>query len=346
MGHNNIAVFIPHLGCPHACSFCDQKAISGEQKAVTPATVSAELQKAFSRPLDPRETEIAFFGGSFTCLPREEMVSFLKEAAPYLKNGLASGIRISTRPDGIDREILAILKRYGVTAIELGAQSMCDSVLLKNRRGHDAKAVEEASALIKEYGFSLGLQMMIGLPEDSKESLYHTAEKLAALSPDTIRLYPTVVLQNTLLAKWLEDGSYRPLTVEEAVELTAPLIPFFEEKGIRVIRVGLHASGELEAAMLGGGYHPAFRELCESRLFLKNLIKAAENFQKGRLLLTLSPKDVSIAAGQKRQNMTVLSSLGYGIVLKQDKSFPRGEWTLTDEKGVSYVFKGPGTAGI
>lgn len=326
-------MFIPHLGCPYHCSFCDQKAISGQESPVTPETAAACLKEAFQRPLDGENTEIAFFGGSFTCLPKEEMLAFLETAKPYLEQGRAKGIRISTRPDGIDRERLSILRQYGVTAIELGAQSMDDEVLLKNGRGHTAANTMAASALIREYGFSLGLQMMIGLYGDTERSLWETARRLRELCPDTIRLYPVAVLEGTGLAALMANGEYHPLTVEEAVQLTAPLIPFFEEKGVRVIRVGLHASRELERSLLGGGYHPAFRELCESELFLREILKKARFLSGKRLRLTLSPREVSKAVGQKRGNLRKLSQMGYTLTVTQDPSLSVGEWRLTEEKG-------------
>ena len=329
MSHSNIAIFIPHKGCPHACSFCDQKSISGEQKQVTPLDVRRELERAFHRPLDGKNTEIAFFGGSFTCIPREEMRAFLEEAAPYVQQGKASGIRISTRPDGISEEILDVLKRYGVRSIELGAQSMDDGVLRLNRRGHTAAQVEKAVSLIKEYGFSLGLQMMAGLYGDRKESLYETAEKIIALKPDTVRIYPTVVIEGTYLDHLRRKGLYSPLSLERAVELCAPLLWRFEQNGIKVIRVGLHASETLERRRTGGAYHPAFRELCESFLKRRQLEERLRLFPVGSEILVKVPaSELSKTIGQKKANIIWAQKQGYRLTVRSDDSAKQGEWKV------------------
>ena len=326
MSHSNIAIFIPHNGCPHACSFCDQKSISGEQKQVTPLDVRRELAEAFRRPLDGKNTEIAFFGGSFTCIPREEMEAFLEEAAPYVQQGKASGIRISTRPDGISEEILDVLKRYGVRSIELGAQSMDDGVLRLNRRGHTAADVEKAVSLIKEYGFSLGLQMMAGLYGDRKESLYKTAKKIIALKPDTVRIYPTVVIEGTYLDELRRKGLYSPLSLERAVELCAPLLEQFEQSGIKVIRVGLHASETLERRRTGGAYHPAFRELCESFLKRRQLEERLRHFPVGSEILVKVPaSELSKTIGQKKANIIWAEQMGYRLTVRSDESIKQGE---------------------
>ncbi|PWL41703.1 MAG: radical SAM protein [Clostridiales bacterium] len=326
MSHSNIAIFIPHKGCPHACSFCDQKSISGEQKQVTPLDVRRELAEAFRRPLDGKNTEIAFFGGSFTCIPRKEMEAFLEEAAPYVQQGKASGIRISTRPDGISEEILDVLKRYGVRSIELGAQSLDDSVLRLNRRGHTTAQVEKASSLIREYGFSLGLQMMAGLYGDRKESLYETAEKIIALKPDTVRIYPTVVIEGTYLDELRRKGLYSPLPLQPAVELCAPLLWRFEQRGIRVIRMGLHASETLERRRTGGAYHPAFRELCESFLKRRQLEDKLRQFPAGSEILVRVPaSELSKTIGQKKANIIWAEQMGYRLTVRSGQSVKKGE---------------------
>ncbi|MBR7061045.1 MAG: radical SAM protein [Eubacterium sp.] len=193
MKKGNISIFVPHLGCPKQCSFCNQKTITGKQNQPTPEDVEKALETALKRR--GYEYEIAFFGGSFTAIDRQYMISLLEAAFPYIENGSVKGIRISTRPDCIDTETLDILKKYGVSSIELGAQSMDDEVLQANLRGHTAKDVENASKLIKEYGFELGLQMMTGLYKDTDEKAIETAKKIIALKPETVRIYPTVVLK-------------------------------------------------------------------------------------------------------------------------------------------------------
>lgn len=332
--HTNIAFFIPHRGCPHRCSFCDQRAISGEGHFLTPEAVGEQLKAAFSRDLNPESTEIAFFGGSFTCLPQREMEGFLQAAFPYVQSGKCRGIRVSTRPDGISKPILDLLSRYGVTAIELGAQSLDDKVLQINGRGHTAEDVRTAAEEIRRYPgnpFSLGLQIMTGLPGEDEQSRELTQKAALSIRPDTLRLYPTVVIRGTELARWMEEGHYRPPDLEETVAFAAPMLERYEKAGIRIIRAGLHASRELEAEMLGGAYHPAFRELCQSELFRQKLEKSLAGQPKGKGILTVHPRFVSIAVGQKRKNLLWAEKQGYSLKIRTDETLEPGEFTLDFE---------------
>lgn len=306
--HANIAVFVPHNGCPHTCSFCNQRTISGSSAQPSPEQVTAILDADLERLREIGGScegrELAFFGGSFTAIDREYMISLLESAQPYIGKSI-SGIRCSTRPDCIDEEILGILAGYGVTAIELGAQSMDDRVLAMNRRGHTAAQVEQASRLIREKGIELGLQMMTGLYGDSDEGAKKSAEQIAALRPATVRIYPTVVLEGTELGQLYKAGEYIPQSLEQAVDLCADLLTFFETQGIRVIRLGLHASPDVEAQYLAGAYHPALRELAEARIFLRRMIKLIEN--DGRISgFAVNPRDISKALGQRRANLETL----------------------------------------
>ncbi|MDD6034391.1 MAG: radical SAM protein [Oscillospiraceae bacterium] len=338
MKKGTIAFFIPHRGCPHRCSFCDQRAISGEIEPVNPERIARELERAFSIP-QSHQSEIAFFGGSFTCLPREEMERYLRAAFPYVERGLSAGIRCSTRPDGVTEEILDLFQWYGGKAVELGAQSMDDRVLLQNGRGHRAVDTKRAAALIHRAGLSLGLQMMVGLPGEGPEGARETAERLLSLKPDTVRIYPAVVVEGTQLADWYRSGVYTPLTLEQAVERCAPLLPLFEEQGVRVIRMGLHAEASLERNLLAGPYHPAFRELCESFLIRQEVDRALAAFSPGAALqLRIAPRDRSRTAGQKRQNLLHWRQMGYSIRLLEDPSLSEGQRQLlpdneTDQKG-------------
>ncbi|MBS4785640.1 MAG: radical SAM protein [Clostridiales bacterium] len=327
MKHANIALFIPHIGCPHRCSFCDQRSISGRQAAPGPGEVTAACSQAVEQLGEAaRQAEVAFFGGSFTAIPRDQMCSLLEAAAPFVRSGQLGGIRLSTRPDAIDEEILALLRKYGVTSIELGAQSMDDRVLRQNRRGHTAEQVRSAARLIRRWGFGLGLQMMTGLPGDTPEGAWYTARELAALHPWEVRIYPAVVLRHTPMGELFLAGDYHPPGVEESVPLCAGLLRFFEGQGIRVIRLGLHASRSLEEELLGGCYHPAFRELCESRLLLEAAEEqiAAFGFSPGRLTLRVHPRDRSRMAGQHRANLADLSRRGYECVIIEDSSLVPG----------------------
>ncbi len=319
MKQTNISIFIPHIGCPHRCSFCDQKSISGEQKAPTSDEVRILLSEQ-AEHLKRRDmcAEIAFFGGSFTAIPECYMTELLKAANDAIKlyPDVYCGIRCSTRPDRISVEILDKLRSYGTTAIELGAQSMSDEVLLANRRGHTAEDVRKAAMLIKESGISLGLQMMTGLYRDSEAAVLHTADEFVSLCPNTVRIYPTVILEGTMLGSLYKSGEYKTFSFDRTVELCSALLKKFTENGIAVIRMGLHASEEVENAMLGGVYHPAFRELCESRLFLNDIIDKIIPMEKGNYILYTDPKNISKATGQKRCNITHLLQLGYNIKVK------------------------------
>lgn len=320
MRHANVAFFIPHIGCPHRCSFCDQHAISGAAKAPKPEEVRQVCEQALS-DLGGRaqNSEIAFFGGSFTAIDRGYMTALLEAAAPFVGKDGFSGIRVSTRPDAVEAEILSILKGYGVTAIELGAQSMDDGVLSKNQRGHTAADVAAGAGRIREMGFSLGLQMMVGLYGDTLSGAEETAEKLAVLHPDTVRIYPTVILRGTQLAQLWDEGRYRLPDFDETVKLCARLLLFFEGQGIRVIRLGLHASQEMENHMVAGLYHPAFRELCENEIYLAHALEQikAQRLPYGKLILWVAPGHTSKMAGQKRRNLEILTGLGYQTKIKE-----------------------------
>lgn len=270
--------------------------------------------------IDSQNSEIAFFGGSFTAIDRDYMVSLLSAANEYKEH--FKGIRISTRPDCIDEDVLTLLKSFSVTSIELGAQSMSDEVLTLNTRGHNSDCVRKASHLIKSYGFSLGLQMMTGLYGSTDESDEYTAKEFVRLSPDTVRIYPTVVLEGTKLAELFLKGDYIPQTVDSAVSLCARLIPMFEQAGISVIRAGLHSSDTMESSIIAGAYHPAFRELCESRIFLSDIINRLnqDKTPQGRIIIKVSPKAVSKVTGQKKSNLTALINLGYMPQVVEDKS--------------------------
>lgn len=308
MKHNNIALFVPHLGCPHQCSFCNQRVIANQPAPPAPEEVEQELRAAVERLRgNPAETEIAFFGGSFTAIDRELMIQLLAAAQRWVKRAGLRGIRVSTRPDAVDGEILSVLLRYGVTSVELGAQSMDDGVLRQNRRGHTAEQVRRAAGRIRESGLELGLQMMTGLYGSSPGQDWDTARELAALQPDTVRIYPTVVLRGTELARRFQAGEYPVPSLEASVALCAGLLRFFEGQGIRVIKLGLHASRAVEREMIAGGYHPAFRELCESRLYLEQAKRLRA--PAGEAVLLVRPDAISKMAGQHRGNLKELEAL-------------------------------------
>lgn len=322
MKRSNVAIFVPHNGCPNQCSFCNQNEITGCNKKVTKDDVISAVETALHSRGYYDESEIAFFGGSFTGIEPEYMEMLLSTAYEYVSKGLFKGIRISTRPDYINQDILDTLKKYGVTSIELGAQSMVDEVLEANKRGHTAQDVEKASRLIKENGFSLGLQMMTGLYKSDDDKDIFTAQQLSLLQPDTMRIYPTIVLKDTELAVLCLTSRYLPQSLEQAVELCARLLDFFDNMNIRVIRLGLHDSPSLKKDYIAGPYHPAFRELCESRRFVNrflDFIKNNDNLTDTKsYTIEVNPSYISKALGQKRANIMLLKELGYNVDIIQN----------------------------
>ena len=333
MSHANISIFVPHKGCPNDCSFCNQRAISGQIAPATPLDVEKSVQTALENNIDPKNTEIAFFGGSFTAIERDYMVSLLTAAKHFLDTHSFAGIRVSTRPDCISKEVLEVLKNYGVTAIELGAQSMDDDVLFVNRRGHNAEDVRKASALIKEYGFELGLQMMTGLYKSDFQKDMQTAREIIKLQPDTVRIYPTVVLKNTHLGDLFKKGEYKAPTAEESVPLCADLLQMFENEGVKVIKLGLHSSETVEGDMLGGGYHPAFRELCEGYIYLQKILKKLDGKDKNcAYTIYVRNKDLSKAKGQQKRNEKALKNQGFSCIIKGKDNLERYEIEVAELK--------------
>lgn len=312
-------MFIPFNGCPHRCSFCDQRSITGESRQPSPDDVRRAIETAIdSLEENTHQAEVAFFGGSFTAVDRGYMLSLLEATVPYIDR--FKGIRVSTRPDAIDGEVLSLLKRYKVTSIELGAQSMSDEVLSANGRGHTAGDVRNASRLITEGGFELGLQMMTGLYKSSDELDRYTAREFIKLAPSVVRIYPTIVMKGTRLGELYESGLYEPQSLESAVELCSGLLSLFEENGIRVIRLGLHDSPSLRRDMLSGPYHPAFRELCESRIMLSRLFEILSVKAPGNYRAAVEPRSRSKLVGNKKCNLTALAQRGYTLEITEDDS--------------------------
>lgn len=306
-----IPVFVPHLGCPNDCVFCNQRRISGKQAPATAEDVKRAIEEGIRKTGRGDSIQLAFYGGSFTAIPVEEQLSLLGAAKKYLDRGIISSVRLSTRPDAIDREALARLRAFGVGTVELGAQSLCDDVLLLSGRGHTAADVENASRMIKAAGFRLILQMMTGLPGDTPEKSIRTAEKIISMDPDGVRIYPTVIVRDTVLYDLWKAGLYSEHTVEDAVELCAVLLPMFEEEGIPVIRLGLNPTEELSSgAAAGGAYHPALGELVKARILRAKAEKILDGFAfpegERRIRITVPKNLVSQMTGQRRCNIEYL----------------------------------------
>lgn len=309
MRHVNIPVFIPHLGCPNQCVFCNQRSIS-EHQSFSEEGVREEIEQVLSTLVPEDEAEIAFFGGSFTGIDRDLMCRLLDLAQSYVKEGRVASIRLSTRPDYINAEILSILSRYSVKTIELGLQSMDDAVLLACRRGHTAKEAEEACRAVLAAGFALVGQMMIGLPGATPESEMQTAQAICDLGASAVRIYPTVVFYDTPLCEMTQHGLYAPLSVKEAVERTAPVLQLFRARAIPCIRVGLCATESLTSpeAVLAGPNHPALGEMILGEcLYQKVKEKVLQSGLAGQtIVLEVPPKELSATVGQHRCNIEKL----------------------------------------
>lgn len=300
-----IPVFVPHLGCPNDCVFCNQRRISGAAVPATAGDVRAAVEAAAALPANGGGgRQLAFYGGSFTAIPAAEQEELLAAAQPYLADGTINSIRLSTRPDAIDGEVLARLRRFGVQTVEIGAQSMSDRVLALSGRGHTAADVESASQQIKAAGFRLILQMMTGLPGSDDDSDVETAERIAALGPDGARVYPTVIVRDTALYDLWRAGRYREHTVEDAVRVCARILPVFEARGIPVIRLGLNPTEELSGGQAAGGaYHPALGELVKARLMRDRAEELLSGAGRGeRAVLLVNPRLMSQAVGQHGAN--------------------------------------------
>lgn len=311
--HVNIPVFISHEGCPNDCVFCNQRKITASVQAMTLAEVTDQIRIYLSTLDDKTYVELAFFGGSFTGIDPVLQENYLELAAEYKKTGRIQAIRLSTRPDYISREVLNRLRHYNVDTIELGVQSLDDTVLKASNRGHQVSDVYAAVALIKAYGFQLGLQLMVGLPEDTKPRAVLSAKLTALLKPDFVRIYPTLVIRDTALAEQCTQGSYLPLSVEEAVDWTKDMYRVFLSAHIPVIRIGLQPTDLIAEGkeVLSGPFHPAFRQLVESAYFLEliesKLYEPNSYLSKSSDIKVLcNPKDLSQVIGHKRSNLLAL----------------------------------------
>lgn len=295
-------VFIPHLGCPHTCVFCNQREITGSAAE----EALRQLNNLIHLPPLSGERELAFYGGSFTAIPEKQQRQYLALAGEALLRGTISSIRLSTRPDAVNAEVLSRLRDSGVATIELGAQSMSDEVLKLSGRGHTAEDVRCAASLVKQHGFQLVLQMMTGLPGDSDEGAVYTARELIALQPDAVRIYPTVIVRGTELEKRWRSGEYAEHTVEDAVRICAQILPMFERAGIPVIRLGLNPTEDLSGgAALAGAYHPALGEMVYARVLRNTAERMLLKLDcKGRDMMILVPEQkLSQMIGQKKCNL-------------------------------------------
>ena len=304
-GHINIPIFIPHLGCPNCCVFCNQRTISGVDNFDIHSVKSIIEEHIRSSP--GKEREIAFFGGSFTGIDRDLMISLLKTAYQYVENGDVTGIRCSTRPDYIDEEIVLILKKFGVRTVELGIQSVSDHVLLTSKRGHTLEATQRACKLITQSGIDLVGQMMIGLPGSSIDDEIKTARFIVESGAVAARVYPTVVFKGTELCKMAIDGNYSPLTIEEAVTRSAIVCKLFYNNNVKIIRIGLCSSDSVldDNNYYDGPMHPALGELVENEIYyeiIKEKIYSLKILNGAYLTVFIPRGATSKTVGQRKKN--------------------------------------------
>lgn len=330
-----IPIFVPHLGCPNDCIFCNQKSISGQKKNMT----KEEAKKIIDDYLEnikneDAQIEIAFYGGSFTAIETKLQEELLETAYQYIEDGKVESIRISTRPDCIDKETLKRLKKYKVKTIELGIQSANDYILKRSNRGHSFEDVKKASKMIRWNGFKLGHQMMVGLPESTRIDEINTAKALIKLKPKMVRIYPVLVIKNTKLEKEYQEGKYEPLPLVQAVEICKELVRMFADKNIEIIRVGLQNTEEIadpentQSEVVAGPYHPAFRQLVESALWYDAIVGKIKklNVKVKEVEVTVNPIDSNNVIGHKKGNVKKLKdTYDVDLILKQDKAMKQGK---------------------
>ena len=330
-----IPIFVPHLGCPNDCIFCNQKSISGQKSNMTKEKAK-EIIENYLKSIDKEnaQIEIAFFEGSFTAIEEERQEELLQVASEFVKSGQVSSIRVSTRPDAIDKNILKRLKKYKVKTIELGVQSSNNYILKRINRGHTFEDVKRAAKLIRWNGFRLGVQMMVGLPESTTIDEINTAKELIKLKPKMVRIYPVLVIKNTPLEKELEKGTYKPLTVVQAVEVCKEIVRLFHDKNIDIIRIGLQPTDEIsepgseKSEVVAGPYHPAFRQLVESAMWYDAIVGKIKrlNVKVKEVEVTVNPVDANNVIGHKKENVKNLKELyDVNLVLKQDPKMKQGK---------------------
>jgi len=328
-----IPIFLPNLGCPHQCAFCNQTSITG----VTPDTISPDtlclLINEFLeyKKTQRRSVQVSFYGGNFLGLKKDYIRILLDETTKFVKNKSIDSIRFSTRPDTISDKQLDIIKDYPVSTIEIGVQSMDNQVLAMAKRGHTALETEKAAALLKERNYDVGMQMMVGLPGDDETKSLFTAQRIASLSPDFVRIYPTVVLAHSRLAVWYRNGEYTPWSLSRCVALVKNLYLFFKSKNIQVIRMGLQASGDLakDTTILAGPYHPAFGHMVHSEIFMDMAVSIiqAEKGSYDKITINVHPRNISKMRGLKNKNV---ESLKNKFQIKSLDIIP--DFSLTEDK--------------
>ena len=333
-----IPIFVPHLGCPNNCTFCNQKRISGQTKMVTAKDVKDTIEYYLKNFKDNHKyVEVAFFGGSFTAIEKEKQEELLEAVQEYLKAKKVNSIRISTRPDCIDKDILKRMKKYHVKTIELGVQSTNNYILTKCKRGHTFEDTKKASKLIRRYGFILGHQMMVGLPESTKQDEINTAKELIKLKPRIVRVYPVLVIKDTELADEYNRGEYTPLTIGQAVERCKEIVDLFNRNKIKVIRIGLQNTEEIsdpeneKSSVIAGPYHPAFRQLVESGMWYDSIVNEIKkvNAKVKKVKIKANDLNVNNIIGHKKENILKLKeTYDVDVIIEKDDKIKPGQFKL------------------
>ena len=333
-----IPIFVPHLGCKKCCTFCNQRTISGEQKQVTSEDVKNTIEYYLKNfKTDKNYVEVAFFGGSFTAIDIEKQKELLNAVQPYIKDKKVNSIRLSTRPDAIDKTILKMLKKYNVKTIELGVQSTNNYILARCKRGHSFEDVIKASKLIKLYGFRLGHQMMVGLPDSTEKDDIQTAKDIIKLKPKMVRIYPVLVIKGTELEEELNKKDFIPLTVGQAVERTKEIVKLFNQKHIQVIRVGLQNTDSItdpslkESEVIAGPYHPAFGQLVEDAIWYDKIVDEIKkiNAKVIKVEIEANSADINNIVGHKKENINKLKDT-YALIaiVKKNDEIKKGKFKI------------------
>lgn len=332
-----IPIFIPFLGCPHDCAFCNQVKITNYKDNINKENTIRQINQYLSYfPKNENLKEIAFFGGSFTGLDEKVMISYLEIALNYKKKGIIDRIRLSTRPDYINNSILDILKKYEVDVIELGIQSLDNEILNANERGHSKEDSIRASKLIKDYGFKLGHQIMPGLYKDSFDKAIETGLESIKMNPDMVRIYPTLVIKDTKLEKLYKEGLYKPLSLDEAIEISSRLYMIYSYKKIPVIRIGLQPTENINEKkdVVAGPFHPSIRQLVETnihKIYLEELINKYR--LKDKIKIHISNREISIIAGNKKANKNYFYKK-YGLIINFEND--ENNFIEYEDKKISY----------
>lgn len=333
-----IPIFVPHLGCKKCCTFCNQRTISGEQKQVTSEDVKNTIEYYLKNfKTDKNYVEVAFFGGSFTAIDIEKQKELLNAVQPYIKDKKVNSIRLSTRPDAIDKTILKMLKKYNVKTIELGVQSTNNYILARCKRGHSFEDVIKASKLIRLYGFRLGHQMMVGLPDSTEKDDIQTAKDIIKLKPKMVRIYPVLVIKGTELEEELNKKDFIPLTVGQAVERTKEIVKLFNQKHIQVIRVGLQNTDSItdpslkESEVIAGPYHPAFGQLVEDAIWYDKIVDEIKKINAKVIKVEIEANSANInnIVGHKKENINKLKDT-YALIaiVKKNDEIKKGKFKI------------------